>query len=218
MVDLPAPVSPTSATVSPGRACADRCRAAPRAAPRPASAEPSSRGVGRDRATLGRPVTRPAGRLAAGIGESHRARASSSPRSRPGSSGSCRLRGQRLQLHQLGDAADRDPGLLPGVEHLRQLLDRREEHVDVEDEGDQRAGRQMAGHDQSGARRRARSRRRTAGEELARTGSKWPPAAGPRPGTPGSRGPDRGSARWSRPRGRRPAPRALPTGSPGSRR
>ena len=61
---------------------------------------------------------------------------------------SLRLGRQGLELHQLGDAVDRDPRLLPRVEDLRQLLDRREEHRQVEDERDQDARRELALLDQ----------------------------------------------------------------------
>ena len=74
-----------------------------------------------------------------------------SPRSRPGMIGSVGRRGERLELHQLGDAAHRDPRLLPGVEDLGELLDRREEQVDVEDEGDEGARGEVPRGDQPGA-------------------------------------------------------------------
>ena len=41
-------------------------------------------------------------------------------------------------VEQLGDALDRDARLLVRVEHLRELLDRREEQVEVQQERDQR--------------------------------------------------------------------------------
>ena len=59
-----------------------------------------------------------------------------------------RLGGERLERHQLADAFDRHTGLLPGVEHLRQLLYGREEEVEVQDEGDERAGREVAARDE----------------------------------------------------------------------
>ncbi len=76
-----------------------------------------------------------------------------------------RRRSERLQPHQLGDPADRDPGLLPRVEDLGELLDRREEHVDVEDEGDQRAAGQVPVDDQPGPHAED-DRVRHGGEEL----------------------------------------------------
>ena len=66
-----------------------------------------------------------------------------------------RLRGRRhgrRRVEQLGDPLDRDPRLLVGVEHLRQLLDRREEQGEVEQERDERADRQRAVRDEHAAR------------------------------------------------------------------
>ena len=54
-------------------------------------------------------------------------------------------------VEQLGDALDRDPRLLVGVEHLRELLDRREEQVEIEQERDQLADRQRSVRDEHAA-------------------------------------------------------------------
>ena len=63
----------------------------------------------------------------------------------PGHGNRRRGRGHgRRRLEQLGDARHGDACLLIGVEHLRQLLDRREEEVQVQQEGDQLADRQRA--------------------------------------------------------------------------
>ena len=57
------------------------------------------------------------------------------------------LRGRGGGPQQLGDAADGDRGLLVAVEHLREHLHGREEHVDVEQVGDERArGQRAAAH------------------------------------------------------------------------
>ena len=64
--------------------------------------------------------------------------------------GAARLGRERLECHQLADALHRHPGLLPGVEHLGELLDRGEEEVEVQDEGDEGTGREMAARDEPG--------------------------------------------------------------------
>ena len=68
-------------------------------------------------------------------------KAMSPRRDRTSSGSSAASRGRRL-LEQLLDAAQRDGGLLVAVEDLGELLDGGEEQVDVEEVGDQRAGRQ----------------------------------------------------------------------------
>ena len=60
-------------------------------------------------------------------------------------------RGERLELHEVGDPGHRHPRLLPGVEDLGELLDRREEQVDVEDEGDEGTRGEVSRGDQPGA-------------------------------------------------------------------
>ena len=65
----------------------------------------------------------------------------------------------RRRGHQLVDPDRRRTRLLPGVEHLGELLDGREELVEVEDEGDQRTGGECARPRRVGYRRRARPRR-----------------------------------------------------------
>ncbi len=57
------------------------------------------------------------------------------------------LRRRRRRAQQVADPAEAHRRLLVAVEHLGQLLDRREEHVDVEQEGDQRARAERAGGD-----------------------------------------------------------------------
>ena len=149
--------------------CAGRCRATPPAVwsvrHRPSAA---ARRRGRVVATARRPAGHRRVGEADGVEHEFAARPPEVLRVR-------RLRGERVQPHQLRDPADRDPGLLPGVEHLGQLLDRREEHVDVEHEGDQRTGAQVPVRDQAGADARARSRRRRP-TGTARTGSRPRPA------------------------------------------
>ena len=49
-----------------------------------------------------------------------------------------------MQPEQVLDPLQADHRLLVTVEHLGELLDRREHHVDVEQVGDQRARRQLA--------------------------------------------------------------------------
>ena len=66
-----------------------------------------------------------------------------------------RVRGcgyRRLCVEQLGDAVDRDARLLIGVEHLRKLLDRRKEQVEIQQERDQGADRERAVGNQHGTR------------------------------------------------------------------
>ena len=77
--------------------------------------------------------------------------------------GGRRDRGGRVE--QLGDPADRHLGLLVRVEHLRELLDRREEQVQVQQERDQAADRHRAVRDQH-ARRPEHDAHRDVGEEV----------------------------------------------------
>ena len=66
---------------------------------------------------------------------------------------------------QLADALDRDAGLLVRVEHLRELLDRREEQVEVEQERDELADGERAVRDEHAA-RAEHDARRDVGEEV----------------------------------------------------
>ena len=128
-VDLPAPVSPTRATDSPG--------AISRSIPRSASIAG---------ARCSRSLPRPARR----VGEAH-ALEPDRALQLGGRDGLGGFGGERLECHQLADALDRHPGLLPGVEDLGELLDRGEEQVEVEDEGDEGAGGEVAARDEPGA-------------------------------------------------------------------
>ena len=105
--DFPAPVSPTSATVSPGR---------------DVQVDTAQRFVDRG-----------------GVPEVHVLELDLAPQAAPGSTGSAGGGTVVGGPEQLGDAVDRDPRLLVRVEHLRELLDRREEQVEVQQERDQRS-------------------------------------------------------------------------------
>ena len=88
-----------------------------------------------------------------------------SPRSRAGNDRVHRLRHRRRRVEQLGDARDRDPRLLVRVEHLRQLLDRCEEQVEVEQERDELADVQRSVRDEHAA-GTEHDRGRDVGEEV----------------------------------------------------
>ena len=107
-MDLPAPVSPTSATVSPG------CDVEVDAVQGLASG--------------------------ARVREVHVVEADRAARARPGSTGCVGVGRGHRRLHELVDLGHRRHRLLPLVEHLRELLDRREELVEVEQERDHGAG------------------------------------------------------------------------------
>ena len=62
-----------------------------------------------------------------------------------------RLRSRRRRGQQLVEPSQRDAGLDPLIEHTRELLQRVEELVEVEQEGDQQAGGERALADEASA-------------------------------------------------------------------
>ena len=86
---------------------------------------------------------------------SGRPRSRIAPASVPGSIGLERVGRARAAWRAARRAAERDAGLDPLVEHGGQLLQRREELVEVEQEGDQHARRQRAVRRSGGRRTRA---------------------------------------------------------------
>ncbi len=127
-----------------------------------------------------------------------------------------RHRGRRAQ--QIADTPQAHLGLLVTVEHLRQLLHRSEEQVEIEQVRDQAAGGEACRCAPARRRSRAPARRRPP-TASRRTGSRWRCSAAPAAGCAGIRRespPKRvGVVAFAAERLRRPAPRRP---SPGSRR